>query len=114
MCAPAVLSAVRQELTRRGFVTAVAGVAAGALTGPVSAAAQAARPVRLQGGFRETFDLTHTFSPRLPVFPSFRPVQIRERFTIARDGFFANELTFDEHTGTHLDAPVHFVANTAT
>ena len=29
---------------------------------------------------------------------------------MARDGFAANEVTFDEHTGTHVDAPLHFVA----
>jgi kynurenine formamidase len=29
---------------------------------------------------------------------------------VARDGFAANEVTFDEHTGTHVDAPSHFVA----
>ncbi len=67
--------------------------------------------MRLPRGFREVFDLTHTFSPRLPVFPAFKPMQIRERFSIAKDGFFAQELTFDEHTGTHIDAPAHFVAN---
>ncbi len=54
------------------------------------------------------------FSPRTPVFPAFKPIQIRAKFSIAKDGFFANEVTFDEHTGTHLDAPVHFVANAVT
>jgi kynurenine formamidase len=70
-----------------------------------------AKPVRLANGFRTVYDLTHTFSPQIPVFPAFKPVQIRQRFTIAKDGFFANEITFDEHTGTHLDAPIHFVAD---
>jgi putative cyclase/putative aminopeptidase len=36
--------------------------------------------------------------------------QIVERFAIARDGFYPNELTFGEHTGTHLDGPIHFIA----
>ncbi len=43
------------------------------------------------------------------MFPAFRPVQIRQRFSTAKDGFYANEITYDEHTGTHMDAPVHFV-----
>jgi kynurenine formamidase len=60
-------------------------------------------------GFRTVVDLTHPFSPALPVFPSYRPVQVRPRFSIARDGFAANEVTYDEHTGTHVDAPSHFV-----
>jgi kynurenine formamidase len=41
-------------------------------------------------------------------------VRIRQTFSIAKDGFFANEITFDEHTGTHMDGPAHFVANAAT
>jgi kynurenine formamidase len=70
--------------------------------------------VRMSGGFRTVVDLTHTYSPKLPVFPAFKPVQITPKFSLAKDGFFANEITFDEHTGTHMDAPVHFVANATT
>ena len=44
------------------------------------------------------------------MFPAFKPLQIVERFTIARDNFYAVALTMDEHMGTHLDAPVHFAA----
>ena len=78
---------------------------------PVPVAAQG--PARLPKGFRTVHDLTHPFSPALPLFPAFTPVQIRQKFTIAKDGFFANEITFDEHTGTHVDAPIHFVADAA-
>jgi kynurenine formamidase len=53
-------------------------------------------------------------SSKTPVFPAFRPVQIRPRFAVGKDGFFANEVTFDEHTGTHLDAPMHFVVGGAS
>jgi kynurenine formamidase len=110
MCAPSVVDTVRQELSRRRFLVACGVSVAASVATSTSAVAQQ-RPVRLPKGFRDIHDLTHTFSPTLPVFPAFKPVQIRERFTIARDGFFANEITFDEHTGTHLDAPLHFVAN---
>ncbi len=105
MCAPLVVDTVRRELTRRGFVGAVAACAAAAA---VSAAQQKA--VRLPAGFRDVVDLTHPFSAALPVYPGYEPVQIRQRFSIPQDGFAANEVTFDEHTGTHVDAPVHFVA----
>ena len=105
MCAPLVVDTVRRELTRRGFVGAIAACAAGAA---VAAAQQKA--VRLPAGFRDVVDLTHPFSAALPVYPGYRPVQIRQRFSIAQDGFAANEVSFDEHTGTHVDAPVHFVA----
>jgi kynurenine formamidase len=113
MCAPSIIEAVRGEVSRRSFLSALGGslTAAAAFQSPVAAQQ---KPVRLEKGFRDVVDLTHTFSPRLPVFPAFKPVQIRPKFSREKDGFFANEITFDEHTGTHMDAPAHFVANTPT
>src|SRR5438477_39471 len=72
------------------------------------------KSVRLAKGFRDVHDLTHTFTSKTPVFPAFKPIQIKPKFSIAKDGFFANEITFDEHTGTHMDAPAHFVQGSAT
>jgi kynurenine formamidase len=112
MCTPLVIESVRQTLSRRRFLTTLAAASAVAAV-PGDASAQE-KPIRLSKGFRDVVDLTHTFSPALPVFPAFKPVQIKPKFSIAKDGFFANEITFDEHTGTHLDAPVHFVANAPT
>lgn len=112
MCAPTIIDTVRRDLSRRRFLLTAGGAAAAAATPDPLFAQQG--PVRLAKGFRTVYDLTHTFSPSLPVFPAFKPVQIRERFSIAKDGFYAKEITFDEHTGTHLDAPVHFVAGAAT
>lgn len=113
MCAPSVIADVREELSRRGFLGVVT---AGVFGAPTMATAQQPPAksrvegrVRLPKGFRDVIDLTHQFSPSLPVYPGYTPVQIRLRFSIARDGFAANEVTFDEHTGTHVDAPAHFV-----
>src|SRR5687767_7356299 len=106
MCAPVVIHTVRRGLSRRGFVGTIGACATAGL---MPAAAQRG-PVRLPNGFRDVVDLTHPFSPALPVYPGYKPVQIRPRFSIATDGFAANEVTFDEHTGTHVDAPSHFVA----
>lgn len=112
MCAPAVLEAVGRTLSRRRFLaTTGAAVAVAAVRGQTAAQD---KPLRLPKGFRDVYDLTHTFSPALPVFPAFKPVQIRPKFSTSKDGFFANEITFDEHTGTHMDAPVHFVPNGVT
>src|SRR6476646_9201886 len=96
MCAPTVIASVHQELSRRGFVTALAGAAVGALAASSEVTAQQAqtKPVRLAQGFRDVVDLTHTFTPRLPVFPAFKPVKITPKFALAKDGFFANEITF--------------------
>ena len=105
MCAPFVVESVREEISRRGFIGAVAACA---VTASMPADAQQ-KAVRLPKGFRDVVDLTHPFSPSLPVYPGYKPLQIRERFSVARDGFAANDVTFDEHTGTHVDAPSHFV-----
>lgn len=105
MCAPFIVQNVRKELSRRGFIGAVAACAATASM-PVTAQQ---KQVRLPKGFRDVIDLTHLFSASLPVYPGYKPLQIRQRFSVARDGFAANEVTFDEHTGTHVDAPSHFV-----
>ncbi len=110
MCAPLVMETVRQALSRRGFIAAIGACASVA---GAQAPAQSG-VVRIPKGFRDVIDLTHTFSPALPVYPSYKPVQVRQRFTIARDGFAANEVTFDEHTGTHVDAPSHFVAGASS
>jgi len=102
------MHSVREEISRRGFLTAIGGaVAAAAVQTP--AVAQQQNPVRLAKGFRDVHDLTHTFTAKTPVFPAFKPIQIKPKFSIAKDGFFANEITFDEHTGTHMDGPAHFV-----
>ena len=106
MCAPLVVEAVRRELSRRGFVEAIAACA---VTASRPAAAQQ-QPVRLTKGFRDVVDLTHPLSASLPVYPGYKPFAMRSRSTIARGGFANNELTFDEHTGTHVDAPSHFGA----
>ncbi len=107
MCSPAVIKDVQQQLSRRRFIAALTTSAAAVAANPASAQQKS---IKLPKGFRDVYDLTHTFSPRLPVFPSFRPVQIRKRFDLQKDGFSANEVTFDEHTGTHMDAPLHFIA----
>ena len=115
MCAPTVIASVHRELSRRGFVTALAGATVGTLAITDAFAQQAQqKPVRLAQDFRDVVDLTHTFTPRLPVFPAFKPVKITPKFALGKDGFFANEITFDEHTGTHMDAPVHFVDKAPT
>jgi kynurenine formamidase len=106
MCAPFVVTNVRKELSRRGFI----GVSlAGAVASAVQVDAQQ-EPPRLAKGFRNVVDLTHPFSPALPVYPGYRPMQVRSRTTIEQNGYANNEVTFDEHTGTHVDAPSHFVS----
>jgi kynurenine formamidase len=53
-------------------------------------------------------DLTHTLTPDFPLFPVYDPVRVRDKFTVEADGFAVRSWAFDEHCGTHVDAPAHF------
>ena len=60
-------------------------------------------------------DLTHTLSPDMPVWPGHPPMchNLCESYeTGAVSKFYA--VSFGEHTGTHLDAPLHFIAGGAS
>jgi kynurenine formamidase len=106
MCAPAVLKYVAQELSRRDFLRLGGTVAAGtALLGAGSS-------VRAQGQsfrFSKLVDLTHTMGPRFPMFPGFEPVTLKTVVTVEKDGFYGQRVDYWEHSGTHMDAPAHFV-----
>jgi kynurenine formamidase len=56
----------------------------------------------------QVIDLTYPLTPEFPLFPVYDPVRVAKKFTCARDGFFVNSWAFDEHSGTHVDAPAHF------
>ncbi len=127
MCSPLVMARVQAELTRRGLLRA--GLAAGAaaavttVAGRRSVAAQAtpvsqpvATPVAMPSlaGFSAMVDLTHVVSPAFPVYPGTGQMEIESARTIADDGFYSVKLTFNEHTGTHMDAPAHFIADGTT
>jgi kynurenine formamidase len=53
-------------------------------------------------------DLTHTLTHEFPLYPVYDPVTVRDKFSVADDGFYVRSWTFDEHSGTHVDAPAHF------
>lgn len=62
----------------------------------------------------QVVDLTYTLSATFPLFPVYDPVRVADRFECARDGFFVRSWAFDEHSGTHVDAPAHFSADAPT
>ncbi len=106
MCLPGTIEAVREsspQLTRRG-VLAGGGAAALATLLPGEAVAHKRRP-RLKG---KVVDLTHEFTTDFPVYVGATATR-RTINNYTPDGFYAQEWTFGEHTGTHMDAPGHFV-----
>jgi kynurenine formamidase len=67
-----------------------------------------AKPVSM---FHAVVDLTHTLNSSVPTFDlSAEPVyKAKVVATIAKDKYFAREISLPEHFGTHIDAPAHFV-----
>jgi kynurenine formamidase len=59
-------------------------------------------------------DLTYPLTPEFPLYPMYDPVRVAAKFSCERDGFFVNSWAFDEHSGTHVDAPAHFGEGAAT
>lgn len=56
------------------------------------------------------YDITVPLSAELPVYPGDPPIEIRDSLVLAK-GEPANvsALNFGAHTGTHVDAPAHFI-----
>ena len=59
-------------------------------------------------------DLSPTVSPDLPVWPGDPAVRITRVASLdAGDGFNLSELALSAHTGTHVDAPAHYLPDGA-
>jgi kynurenine formamidase len=86
-----------------------AGIAAGAALTSAASAGSADNVATSLSSSPRIADLTHLLGEDFPVFYPLvdQPVieQVRE---IEVDGFNANQLTINEHSGTHIDVPGHF------
>lgn len=59
----------------------------------------------------KTIDLSHTISETTPVYPGTEPPVLSTPCTIKQQGFTEKKMTIYSHTGTHMDAPSHILAN---
>lgn len=59
-------------------------------------------------------DLTHPIHNGMPVYPGKNPVRVEIAATINKDGYREKHLSIDGHTGTHMDAPAHMLADAHT
>jgi kynurenine formamidase len=107
MCLPGTVEAVRDSgatVSRRGLL---AGGGAAALAALMRGEALAHKPKKLRPRGR-VVDLTHEFTAGFPVYTGDAPVR-RTLKNYTPDGFYSQEWTFGEHSGTHMDAPGHFI-----
>lgn len=88
----------RRELFRGAAATGLAATAAGLAS---------ARPALAQSSGK-VVDLTHAYDGDFPTFDGNPGILYTEDKTHAEDGYKIWELTIYEHTGTHIDAPLHF------
>lgn len=54
-------------------------------------------------------DLSLSLSEDTPTYPGDPEIKIRPWAFIDRDGYYMNVLRMGEHSGTHVDAPAHFI-----
>lgn len=104
MCDACVIESVKNRmLSRRSFFRAAA---AGAAT--VAAASSGALSPALAQAPTKATDLTHELYEEFPTFFGQQQFWREQKFNYKEHKFNLFELRVNEHTGTHLDAPLHF------
>jgi kynurenine formamidase len=109
MCLPETLEAMSNPtISRRNLLRLGLGaVATTAALGVSGAEAAPVPPTR----FSNVIDLTHVLGPGMPVFAGAPTFKIDTFVVHKENGYYGSILTYWEHVGTHMDAPVHFAPN---
>lgn len=109
MCDICVMNEVKEKmLSRRQFFTATAAAGAAAAFSTTSA------PPALAAGANTVEDLTHTVDADFPTYFGAPGIALEQKFNFADNGFNLFTMDLNEHTGTHIDAPLHFSADGAS
>ena len=58
---------------------------------------------------KRIYDISMPLSDMTPVWPLSKPFKIKWLKNIEKDGVNESELSFNTHTGTHIDLPFHFI-----
>jgi kynurenine formamidase len=67
-----------------------------------------------KGSAVKIIDLTQAMANGMPVMEGIEPPEFHDLATVATDGYAMSQYTFVNHTGTHVDAPAHQIANGAS
>ncbi len=107
MCHHCVIESVKQDmLSRRSFFKGAAAIGVATAVAATPAAAQTASTTKLKAE-----DLTHDLVESFPTYFGSQQFWIEKTNDFAKDGFNINQWRLLEHTGTHIDAPLHFTAD---
>lgn len=105
MCPPQTIASLAcPEVSRRGLLKFGLGAAVAALAMPAAAQAAAVRRTT----FSNVADLTHVLGTQFPSFSGQPAFRIEQAVSFEEDGYYGSNITYWEHIGTHMDAPVHF------
>ena len=104
MCVPGCLETVSRQLSRRGLI---GGAGLAAVAGAASTLALPARAAEVRS-FTRAVDLTHALGPDFPTYDGGANLEMETLVTLAKDGYNMARWHLVEHTGTHMDAPIHF------
>jgi kynurenine formamidase len=107
MCHACVIENVKSNMLSRralfrGGLAAAGAVAAATVPAPLFA--QAAAPSKAH-------DLTHELHEMFPTYFGAQQLWMDQKFNHKEHTFNLFELRLSEHTGTHIDAPLHFTAD---
>lgn len=109
MCDACIIDSVKTNmLSRRGLFRAAA---AGAATAAAASASVLSPAPAFAATSATVTDLSHELYEEFPTY--FGPQQFfrEQKFNFKEHTFNLFELRFSEHTGTHMDAPLHFSAD---
>lgn len=106
MCDICVMNSVKDKmLSRRSFFKG------GAAAGIAAVGATAAATPAMADGHSSVEDMTHTLHEDFPTYFGESQFSREQLFNFAEHSFNLFQYTVNEHTGTHIDAPLHFSAD---
>lgn len=88
----------RRNLFARSAAAGVAAVAASVISSRTSLAQSTGKVI----------DLTHSYDDKFPTFDGKPGITFEKVQDFKKDGYNIYKLSIFEHTGTHIDAPLHF------
>lgn len=104
MCNACIMEGVKQSmLSRRRLFTGAAAVTAGA----VASGILSARPALAQASGR-VVEMTHVFDPAFPTFDGLPGIEMEWAVNFEESGYQLYKVSYFEHSGTHMDVPLHF------
>jgi kynurenine formamidase len=104
MCNVCVIENVKASMiSRRNMFRNLAATGAAAL----AASAMSARKTLAQSTGK-VVDLTHAYDDKFPTFDGKPGISMEKVVDFKKDGYTIFKLSIFEHTGTHIDAPLHF------